>query len=157
MPTQQPPPLDSDAALPYVEREIAKQIQAFSSAKRFFRRVSLVQAVSTATLGAATSLLIGLAQIYRHGWLNALSLTAAFLSTIAAAWSGWYGARAAWVTNQTALNRLYALRSRIGFDTAGTGLPVGPERVAEYFTQYQEILDDANTTWAGNRAAQTDS
>jgi hypothetical protein len=119
--------------------------------------MSLVQTLSTATLGAVTTLLIGLAQIYRHGWISALSLTTASLATVAAAWTGWYGARDAWITNQTALNRLYALRSRIGFDAARPGVPVGPERIAEYYAEYQQILDDTNATWAGNRAAQTDA
>ncbi|MCX5097627.1 SLATT domain-containing protein [Streptomyces sp. NBC_00365] len=155
MPTQQPPSLDSDTALPYVTEELQRQIRAFSSAKRFFRRVSLVQTLSAAALGAATSLLIGLAQIYRHDWVTALSLTTASLTTVAAAWAGWYGAREAWITNQTALNRLYALRSRIDFESA-QGLVVGPERVAEYFAQFQQILDDTNGDWSRNRTAQTD-
>lgn len=152
MVTQQPVPSAPDAALHYLKEELDGHISSFSSSKRFFRRMSLIQAISITSLGAATTLLIGLAQIYPHGWINALSLVTASLSTIAAAWTGWYGARDAWITNQSTLNRLYSLRSRIGFDAALSGLNPSSEKLLEYYAECQQILKDANADWKQNRA-----
>jgi hypothetical protein len=156
MAAQQPAPFTHDAALHYLQEELNGHIASFSSSKRFFRRMSLVQAVSIASLGAATTFLIGLAQIYPHAWISALSLAAASLATIAAAWTGWYGARDAWITNQSTLNRLYGLRSRIGFEAALSGLNPSSEKVIAYYTECQQILKDANADWKQNRASQNE-
>jgi hypothetical protein len=156
MATQQPAPSTSDAALHYLREEISGHIKSFSSSKRFFRRMSLIQAISITSLGAATTFLIGLAQIYPHGWISALSLACASLATIAAAWTGWYGARDAWITNQSTLNRLYSLRSRIGFEAALSGLDPSDEKMIEFYAECQQILKDANINWEQNRASQNE-
>ncbi|WP_330309818.1 MULTISPECIES: SLATT domain-containing protein [unclassified Streptomyces] len=145
---------DSDP-LRLVQDQIAQHIKAFSSAKRFFRRMSLLQTVSTATLGAATTFLIGLAQIYKHAWLSALSLAFSALATVSAAWTGWYSARETWVTYQGALNRLYALRSRIAFESTQPDAATGVERASAYYTECQSILDDVNGQWQQNRMSQS--
>ncbi|MFI0514903.1 SLATT domain-containing protein [Streptomyces sp. WSLK1-5] len=142
-------------ALELVEYQIARHIGAFSSAKRFFRRVSLVQTVSTATLGALTTLLIGLAQVYRHDWLTALSLAVSSLATVSAAWTGWYGARDGWVTNQRTLNRLYELRSPITFDSTLADRAPEEDRASQYYAECQRILNDANGQWEQSRSSQT--
>lgn len=157
MAAQQPAPPTSDAALSYLQEELNRHIESFASSKRFFRRISLIQAVSIASLGAATTFLIGLTQIYPHAWISALSLACASLTTIAAAWTGWYGARDAWITNQSTLNRLYSLRSRIGFEVSLSSLNPSSERVIEYYTECQQILKDANANWEQNRASQNES
>ncbi|CCK24445.1 putative membrane protein [Streptomyces davaonensis JCM 4913] len=149
------PSSEEDAdPLRLVQDQIAQHIKAFSSAKRFFRRMSLLQTVSTATLGAATTFLIGLNQIYKHGWLSSLSLGFAALATVSAAWTGWYGARESWVTYQGALNRLYALRSRIALESTLPDAPTGAKRATDYHTQCQTILDDVNGQWQQNRMSQ---
>ncbi|MFJ9900338.1 SLATT domain-containing protein [Streptomyces sp. NPDC091280] len=146
---------DAGQTLELVENQLARHIRAFSSAKRFFRRMSLIQTVSTATLAATTTLLIGLAQVYEHAWLNALSLASSSLATVSAAWTGWYGAREGWVTNQRALNRLYELRSRIAFESTLRDRASETDRAAQYYAEYQRILNDANSQWEQNRLSQT--
>ncbi|MGW2960848.1 SLATT domain-containing protein [Streptomyces sp. NPDC001220] len=146
---------EADTALELVEGQVARHIRAFSSAKRFFRRMSLIQTVSTATLGALTTLLIGLAQVYGRDWLNALSLTSSSLATISAAWTGWYGARDGWVTNQRTLNSLYELRSRITFESTLADRAPEADRASRYYAEYQQILNDANGQWEQNRRSQT--
>lgn len=142
-------------ALQHIQDEVGRHIKSFSSSKRFFRRLSLLQTVTTAALGALTTFLIGLAQIYERTWLNALSLAFSALATISAAWTGWYGARQAWVANQMALNQLYALRSRIAFESRLSGQPTEAERARTYYIECQRILNEANSQWAQNRTSQT--
>jgi hypothetical protein len=155
MSDEQPTRSDANTALELVEGQVARHIRAFSSAKRFFRRMSLIQTVSTATLGALTTLLIGLAQVYRQDWLNALSLAFSSMATVSAAWTGWYGARDGWVTNQRTLNRLYELRSRITFESTLANRAPDAERASQYYAEYQQILNDANGQWEQNRLGQT--
>lgn len=151
----EPSPITSEIPLQLVQEQLAKHIAAFSSSKRFFRRISLLQAISTGTLGAVTTFLIGLAQIYKHTWLSSLSLAFSALTTIAAAWTGWYSARESWVTNQGALNRLYTLRSRIAFESTLPERLPDAERAVEYYAECQRILDDVNSQWVQNRMSQT--
>ncbi|MET7622807.1 hypothetical protein [Streptomyces sp. NPDC005408] len=110
-----PPPV-ATVALAHVENEIAHHISSLNSKRTFYRRRSFVQTVSASVLGALTTFLIGLGQIYPRAWLSAASLASAGLTTVTAAWAGWLGARQAWVIHQVSLNKFYALRSRIELD-----------------------------------------
>lgn len=134
-------------ALSYLEGEISNSISSFRSSRTFYRRGSLVQTVLTASLGALTTLLIGLVQIYPSSWLSAISLGAAGLTTIAAAWGGWFGFRRLWISNQNTLNELYALRTRIEFDKRSSGAALDPEMITAYLDKYQAIMTEANRRW----------
>ncbi|GIF22091.1 hypothetical protein BJ973_002417 [Actinoplanes tereljensis] len=141
-------------ALSYVEERIRQLIGQFSESKRFFRRGSLIQTSLTASLAALTTFLIGVNQIYTSRWLAMASLAAAGVATVAAAWTGWFGYRQAWIGNQATLNRLYALRDRIGYDKAGLAGQISQEMVEAYRAQYQEILNHANSAWEQMRSQQ---
>lgn len=136
---------------------MAHHIRSFSSSSTFYRRRSLAQTVSAAVLGALTTFLIGLGQIYPHAWLSAAALASAGLTTVASAWSGWFGSRQAWVINQATLNKLYTLRAQIRLDklsqsdsTAALSLAA----VQGYHNRCQEILDEANSSWEQLRLSQ---
>jgi hypothetical protein len=139
--------------LEYIEGQISKQIDGFRASRTFYRRGSLIQAISAASLGAVTTLLIGLNQIYHQNWLAALSLVSAGLTTVVAAWGSWFGFRKLWVSNQQTLNGLYKLRSQINYDKAVTGA-LQQDKVDSYYQCYQAILDEANTTWGETRSSQ---
>jgi hypothetical protein len=143
-----------DKALQLVQELIERQIKNFADSKRFYRRGSLVQTISSASVAAITALVIALDQIYHRTWLAALSLVAAALTTILAAWGGWFGFRRLWVSNQMTLNRLYELRASISYQTIKTDGRLEPSAVDAYFDQYQSILSDANRAWEETRSAQ---
>ena len=139
--------------LAYLEEQISKQIAGFQSSRTFYRRGSLIQTISAASLGAVTALLIGLNQIYHQNWLAALSLVSAGLTTVVAAWGSWFGFRKLWVSNQRTLNSLYKLRSRIQYDKTLIGA-LQQEQVDSYYNCYQTILDEANSAWGEARSSQ---
>jgi hypothetical protein len=138
-------------ALAHVQEQIDTQIKSFKDSRRFYRRGSLIQTVSSATLAATTTILIGLDQIYKQAWLAALSLVAAGLTTILAAWGAWFGFRKLWVSNQRTLNNLYELRARIEYEVVKANGVLDQEVVDNFYERYQEILSSANATWAEAR------
>jgi hypothetical protein len=143
-----------DNGLAYLEGQMADRIGGFRASRKFYRRGSLAQTISAASLAALTTLLVGLNQIYHQNWLAALSLVSAGLTTVVAAWSSWFNFRRLWVNNQQTLNELYKLQSKIQYDkeiAAGT-----PElsKVNEYYECYQAILDKANKAWGEARSSQ---
>ena len=89
--------MSAKEALAYLEGEIDDRIARFSGSSRFYNRGSLVQTVLTAVLGVVTTFLIGVNQIDKASWIAVLALLAAGLTTIAAAWLGWFGFRKLWV------------------------------------------------------------
>ncbi|MBB4892041.1 CBS domain containing-hemolysin-like protein [Streptomyces olivoverticillatus] len=148
---------NATAALAYVEEQVAHHIRSFSSSRTFYQRRSLAQTVSAAALGALTTFLIGLGQIYPQAWLSAAALASAGLTTVASAWTGWFGSRQAWVINQAALNKLYTLRAQIRFDKLSrtdSADAISPAAVQGYHDRCQEILHEANSSWEQLRLSQ---
>jgi hypothetical protein len=145
--------MGSEDALAYLEDQISGRIAGFSSSRTFYRRGSLIQTISAASLGAVTTLVIGLNQIYHQNWLAALSLVSAGLTTVLVAWGSWFGFRKLWVSNQSTLNNLYKLRAQIHYDKKSADT-LSQEKVDTYFHRYQTILDEANATWGESRSSQ---
>jgi hypothetical protein len=143
-------PLDG---LAYLEGEIEARVMSFRDSRQFYRRGSLFQTVTTATLGALTTVAVGLNQIWAGKGLTALSLALAGLTTIAAAATGWFSFQRRWVTSQHALNRLYALRSDIHYQRALDSAGLDAPAVDVLRLRYQQILDEANAEWESTRAA----
>ena len=141
-------------ALKYLEEHIEEQIRGFESSKNYYRRGSYIQTILAATLGATTTFLIGLNQIYHFNWLAALSLASAALTTIVAAWGAWFGFRRLWVTYQGTLNELYELRSNIRYTREATSNSFSQTMVDDYCAQYQRILKKANVKWEEARSSQ---
>jgi hypothetical protein len=142
-----------DDGLAYLEDQISNRISDFKSSRTFYRRGSLIQTISAASLAAATTLLVGLNQIYHQNWLAALSLVSAGLTTIVAAWGSWFGFRNLWVSNQRTLNSLYELKSQMDYDKAVAGTQQ-QEKADSYYERYQTILNEANRTWGEARSPQ---
>jgi ABC-type nickel/cobalt efflux system permease component RcnA len=142
-----------DDGLSYLENQISNRISDFKSSRTFYRRGSLIQTISAASLAAITTLLVGLNQIYHQNWLAALSLVSAGLTTVVAAWGSWFGFRNLWVSNQRTLNSLYELKSQMDYDKAITGAQP-QEKVDSYYERYQTILNEANKTWGEARSPQ---
>jgi hypothetical protein len=69
---------------------------------------------------------------------------AAGLTTIAAAWLGWFGFRRLRVGYQVALNRLRALRADIRHAKAANDGNLIQADIDVYFSRYQAILNDLN-------------
>jgi hypothetical protein len=130
-----------------LENRIESSIAGFKSSRTFYRRGSLIQTVLAATLGAITTFLIAVNQIYNLRWLTVVSLLAAGLTTISAAWGSWFGFHNLWLSNQATLNSLYALRVEILFEKLAHGRNVDVVKARTYFDEYQRILDDANARW----------
>jgi hypothetical protein len=139
--------MSNKEALAYLEREIDDRIKRFSGSMKFYNRGSLVQTVLTAILGAITTFLIGVNQIYKASWIAVLALLAAGATTIAAAWLGWFGFRKLWVNYQVALNRLRELLSAIRYAEATHDGNLPQTDIDEYYNRYQAILDDLNQQW----------
>ncbi|MEU0250693.1 SLATT domain-containing protein [Streptomyces sp. NPDC006235] len=137
--------MNQDGALAYIEGELDKQVKSFKSSKQFFRTVSLIETISAATLGALTTLFIALSEAFGLTWLKVASLISASLTTVAAAWVGWFSSRPAWVSKQKALNDLYALKSRITFEKEAE--VVTAEKIEEYRGDLQKVLHQANAEW----------
>ena len=142
-----------DDGLAYLEDQISNRISDFKSSRTFYRRGSLIQTISAASLAAATTLLVGLNQIYHQNWLAALSLVSAGLTTIVAAWGSWFGFRNLWVSNQRTLNSLYELKSQMDYDKAVAGTQQ-QKKADSYYKRYQTILNEANRTWGEARSPQ---
>jgi hypothetical protein len=140
-------------ALEYLEGQIEARLASFGSSRGFYRRGSLFQTVATATLGALTTLAVGINQVYKGRGLAAVSLGLAGLTTIAAAAAGWFSFQKRWVTSQRTLNRLHQLRSDIQYQRASDPTSLDQAAVDRHHTRYQEILDEANTEWETARAA----
>ncbi|WP_143642093.1 SLATT domain-containing protein [Streptomyces viridochromogenes] len=137
--------MDEEQALAYVEEQLNNHIGNFKSSKKFFRRLSMIETVSAATLGAITTLFVALSHIFKVDTLEILALIFAALTTVAAAWVGWFSSRQSWVSKQTTLNSLYSLRARISFDKASN--MVAADKIEKYNSDLQQILDHANREW----------
>ena len=145
--------MSATEALKYLQDEIDARIKNFSGSRDFYRRGSLIQTVITAVLGAVTTFLIAVNQIDKASWITVLALVAAGATTIAAAWSGWFGFRKIWIGYQIALNRLLELRSMIHYDKAAGEGDIPQASVDQYHIRYQGILTDLNQQWEAARAA----
>jgi hypothetical protein len=145
--------MSTKEALAYLESEIDDRITRFSGSSTFYNRGSLVQTILTAVLGAVTTFLIGVNQIYKFSWIAVLALLAAGATTISAAWLGWFGFRKLWVGYQVALNRLRALRSAIRYAKAASDGDLPQADIDEYYHRYQAILDDLNQQWEAVRSS----
>lgn len=147
--------MGDDDGLTYLVEQIEKRIGTFSKSKTFYRRGSMIQTISTASLAAITTLLIGLNQIYHQDRLAALSLVSAGLTTVVAAWGSLFGFRQLWVSNQQTLNNLYELKSRIEYaKKVAAPDAFTREKVDSYYERYQTILNEANRKWGETRSSQ---
>ena len=147
------PSLAEQEALKYLEEHIEGRIQRFESSKNYYRRGSYIQTILTAGLGATTTFIIGLNQIYHFNWLAGLSLASAALTTIVAAWGAWFGFRRLWVAYQGTQNELYELQSNIQYQKEVTNNSLSQATVDDYYAQYQRILNDANAKWEETRSS----
>lgn len=145
--------MSAKEALAYLEGEIDDRITRFSGSSRFYNRGSLVQTVLTAVLGAVTTFLIGVNQIDKASWITVLALLAAGLTTISAAWLGWFGFRKLWVGYQVALNRLRELRADIRYAKVANDGNLSQADIDLYFSRYQAILNDLNQQWEAVRSS----
>jgi hypothetical protein len=133
--------------LQQVEANLKRGIDNVRGSRNFYRRGSQVQTVAAALLSAATTLLIGLNQIYHLSALAAVSLVTAGLATIAAAWTSWFAFRKLWINNTIALQSLWSLRDRIDYDKALYDGQISLEAVKGYRDQLDSILASLNSNW----------
>jgi hypothetical protein len=135
-----------------IEDKLQHGIKNVRKSRDYYRRGSQIQTASLAALSAATTLLIGLNEIYKQPTLVAFSLATAGLTTVMAAWSSWFAFRKLWVNNTVALTRLWELRDRIDYDKAQMGQPP-QEKLIEYQNRLQQIFNNLNDTWVQVRQA----
>ena len=133
--------------LQQVEAHLKRGIENVRKSRDYYRRGNQIQTAAAALLSAATTLLIGLNEIYHKQALAALSLMTAGLATIAAAWMSWFAFRRLWINNTIALQSLGALRDRIDYDKALHDGQIPREYVETYRDQLDEIFGTLNTNW----------
>lgn len=139
--------MTSKDGLSYLEAQIGARIAGLDASRRFYMRGSWVQTVATALLGALTTLVVGLNQIYKSQALAAVSLALAGLTTVAAAASGWFSFRKRWVSSQLTLNQLNRLQSDIAYQRASDATMFDTASVDAYYARYQHILDEFAQEW----------
>ncbi|GIF26636.1 hypothetical protein BJ973_001081 [Actinoplanes tereljensis] len=140
-------------ALQLVERHLSRGIDNIRGSRNYYRRGAQLQTVMLAVLSAATTLLIGLNAIYHNAALVAFSLLTAGLTTVASAWTSWFGFRQLWAANTVTLTRLWGLRDQIDYDKAKSENELPIEIVDKYHERLQEIFADHNQEWKKIRSS----
>jgi hypothetical protein len=141
-------------ALMLVEEHLKRGITNINGNRRYFSRGSQFQTVASAVLSATTTLLIALNQIYHQSVLVALSLVAGALTTVAVAWTSWFGFHRLWLANTTTLTRLWDLRDQIEYDKALYGDHLTRDRVNGYHEKFLQIFAEHNQAWQQIRVAE---
>ena len=106
-----------------------------------------MQVAALSILSAATTLLIGLNEIYQRSFLTALALTTAVVVTVVSAWTAWFGFRRPWLASTVTLPRLWALRDQIAYDKARLDDQVPQPLIDEYHERLQSIFAEHGTGW----------
>jgi len=145
--------LAEQEALKYLDEHIEERIERFESSKNYYRRGSYIQTILTAVLGATTTFIIGLNQIYHFNWLAGVSPAFAALTTIVAAWGAWFGFRRLWASYQSTQNELYELQSKIQYTKGVTNNLFSQAMVDDYYVQFRRILNKANAKWEEARSS----
>lgn len=82
--------MSSEDALRFLETEIETQIEGFDDSRKFYRRGLFYSTVSTASLSALTTVLIGADKALKLGWLSVVALITSAGVTVIAAWDGFF-------------------------------------------------------------------
>jgi hypothetical protein len=134
-------------ALELVEKHLGRAINNFRGSRDYYRRWSRLLSIATAVLSAATTLLIGLNELYGKSFLVALSLFTAGFATVMAGWSGWLGPRRLWLSNNDALVDLYVVRDQIEYDKALHDADLPLDKIESHYQAIQAVIRRANERW----------
>ncbi|MFF4193564.1 SLATT domain-containing protein [Nonomuraea sp. NPDC001831] len=146
--------MNTSEALDFVETQLAERIGQFRSSRNFFRGGSRKQAMTTTALGALTTFLVAINQIFDSPWIAIPALASAGLATVGSAWTGWYGYKDSWVAANDTLTKLRDLEFKIRYEKAVNGQTLGQDRLDAYVREYQAILTEAHEKWRQLRLAQ---
>jgi hypothetical protein len=141
--------MSNEEALKFLEGEISKRISSFKERIDFYRQGTVRFTILSSCLSAATTVLIGVGQIYDWQPLSVIALIISASMTIVNAWDGLFNYRSRWVNNNETLMKLYDLRSELEYQKHKQTLQ--DINIDEFYQRYKGILQVANESWKSDR------
>lgn len=133
----------------FLEQELEHRIASFKSRRNSYRTGAYTFIISTSVLSAATTVSIGLGEIFSSQATRIFALFVSSILSILTAWEGFFGHRQRWIQTNETLMELYELRSDIIFQK--TLHPLTQEELKNFYSRYSEILRQANQQWTETR------
>lgn len=127
-----------EEALRFLEGEINQRISSFKDRIDFYRQGTVRFTMLSACLSAATTILIGVGQIYNWQPLSVIALIISASMTIVNAWDGLFNYRSRWINNNETLMKLYELKSDIEYQQHSQTLQ--NINIDEFYQRYKVIL-----------------
>src|SRR6478672_7540003 len=144
--------MSSEDALRFLEAEIETQIEGFDNSRKFYRRGLFYSTVSTASLSALTTVLIGADKALKLGWLSVVALLTSAGVTVVAAWDGFFRYRELWIQKTDAWMQLSKLQSNIKFAKVSKGEVLADDEVEKFYRRFEDILMGEHESWKKVRA-----
>lgn len=132
--------------LELLKASIENSIVSSKSRRKYYEMRSFYAFISTAFLAAITTIILG---INIETWANEIriaSLIITSLITFITSYNAFFNFKDLWVANNRALNQMYELRFTILFSEAGD-IPIDMAKAEAFRKQYQEILNELNSSW----------
>jgi Protein of unknown function (DUF4231) len=107
--------------------------------------------LSTATLSASTTALIGAKEVTQAAWLTILALVCSAAVTVAAAYDGFLRSKDLWISNNETLTSLKALKATIAYAEAKAAESLTQTEVGEFYKSFDTIIGTANSSWEAFR------
>ncbi|MEA5509462.1 DUF4231 domain-containing protein [Crocosphaera sp. UHCC 0190] len=138
-------------ALQFLEEGIDKRISSFKKKVDLYRKNTVRFTMLSVCLSAATTVLIGVGQIYDQQPLSVIALIVSSSMTIVNAWDGLFNYRSRWVNNNETLMKLYDLNSDIKYQKCRQASALEDITVDEFYQRYKKILQVTNESWKSDR------
>ena len=151
---------DNQSRVEFLRTALKGQINSFRTRRSTNRRMAFFGKMAVSTLGAATTIIIGLQSnrlfelygfAHASDWLSALALLTSASVTLFSVWEGFFDHRWLWIRYTATLGQLYAIAAEVEYLTAG-GSDVAADRLDSLFARMQTVLQDTNTAWSEKRA-----
>jgi Protein of unknown function (DUF4231) len=146
---------ETESQLEYLSRQIQERLTQREQSVRFYRKRHYRYQIAAVVLSAAITVVSGLKAIsgFKHLSIPAeaasdLTLVLGAISTVAAAFGGFFAPQQSWHLNAEIYGRLRALQVKLEFLERGREFANQQDQtVAELFREYQSILDEYNRKW----------
>jgi DNA-binding PucR family transcriptional regulator len=149
--------MDTKPKTEALRKMLDEQIESFERRRRRDKKKALGFRIAQAVASAVVTVLLGL-NVSQLGfrdvaqeWLKSLALVISAAATVFAAWDAFFDHRELWVRYTSAAAALKTLRSELNYRAAGPD-PMTEADADKLFQRFQEILDQANTSWQQLRA-----
>lgn len=135
----------------YLLTSLNTQIASFQNKRRHNRNLALGISLTTVSLGAMTTILLGVKDVGDEVILKNIALVLSACVTIVGAVDSLFHHRALWIRYTETVTSLYSIKSDLEYAIATRATTLTAEQVDRAYQRFQEVLRLTNQWWSAER------